>query len=190
MRVIKLGGSLMQGPWLRAWLGVASRCPDAVIVPGGGMFADAVREAQDFWEFSEDVAHRMALLAMDQFGLMLAAMDPRLVPVSNAAMIPSLVGIGHIPVWLPATELTDGHPEVHESWDFTSDSLSLWLAATLGAEELILIKSTDPPGGHPAIQQLADRGIVDAAFPALLARFPMSVRVLGPAQLPAPNAPL
>lgn len=191
MRVIKLGGSLMQGPWLRPWLNAACCTPGAVIVPGGGLFADAVRQAQEFWEFHETVAHRMALLAMDQFGLMLAAMDERLGLVSKAAMIPQLIDQGRVPVWLPSTELADGHSDIQETWDFTSDSLSLWLAATLGADELILVKSADLPGGSsPCIRQLADTGIVDGRFPDLLERFPMALRVLGPDHLPEPETPL
>ena len=37
-----------------------------VIVPGGGLFADQVRVTQKLWQFNDQVAHQMALLAMQQ----------------------------------------------------------------------------------------------------------------------------
>ena len=51
-----------------AWLKV-------VVVPGGGPFADAVRTAQGLWQFSDEVAHVMAIGAMDQFGRMLCGIE-------------------------------------------------------------------------------------------------------------------
>ncbi len=73
MRVVKLGGSLAASAHLPRLLQELARLPDLVIAPGGGPFADAVRRAQTERGFDDAAAHDMALLAMAQFGRMLAA---------------------------------------------------------------------------------------------------------------------
>nr|MBP9655021.1 hypothetical protein [Rhodocyclaceae bacterium] len=71
--VVKLGGSLAAAAQLPRLLHELARLPDLVIAPGGGPFADAVRRAQKERGFDDAAAHDMALLAMAQFGRMLAA---------------------------------------------------------------------------------------------------------------------
>src|SRR5258708_23004748 len=67
--VIKLGGSFAFSADLRDWIAAITRCAGrAVIVPGGGPFADAVRAAQAQMGFDDRAAHRMGLLAMQQYG--------------------------------------------------------------------------------------------------------------------------
>ena len=73
MIVVKLGGSLFDYSKLSEWLKILSEegAGKVVIVPGGGPFADQVRDAQKRWKFNDQQAHKMALHAMDQFGIML-----------------------------------------------------------------------------------------------------------------------
>jgi len=77
--IIKIGGSLYYRPELRRVLAHAAalvKAPhSAVVVPGGGPFADQVRRAQQRWPLADGIAHNMALLAMRQYGLMLAALS-------------------------------------------------------------------------------------------------------------------
>ena len=65
MWVVKLGGSLLGSPELIKWLALVAQHGDGkvVIVPGGGLFANSVREAQMITNVSDAVAHKMALLA-------------------------------------------------------------------------------------------------------------------------------
>ncbi len=87
--VVKLGGSLSESGRIGSVLKTIGRARVAcVIVPGGGAFADAVRAAQAEHKFSEGVAHRMALLAMHQTGMMLCAMHARLQPVETLGRHP------------------------------------------------------------------------------------------------------
>ena len=66
LTVIKLGGSHAFAPQLKDWIGaVAAQAGRIVLVPGGGPFADAVRDAQARMGFDDGAAHRMALLAME-----------------------------------------------------------------------------------------------------------------------------
>jgi dihydroneopterin aldolase len=183
MWVVKIGGSLASSPELSSWLAAVAgpaKLP-LVVVPGGGHFADAVRRAQHLHGFDDVAAHRMALLAMEQFGLMLCALDSRLVPAASPEAIADAHRRGGVPVWMAAAMAAD-RPEIAASWDVTSDSLSVWLAAALGADTLLLVKSAEPPRAAKPIsaEQLARLGLVDAAFPAMLRGRPVTVRILGP----------
>ena len=82
MWVVKLGGSLARSEALRGWLAVLARAGRgrAVVVPGGGRYADAVRAEQQRWGFDDSTAHSMALLAMDQYGHQLAAIGNQAAP--------------------------------------------------------------------------------------------------------------
>jgi 5-(aminomethyl)-3-furanmethanol phosphate kinase len=166
MWVIKLGGSLAMAAELRPWLAVIADTPGPprVVVPGGGPFADAVRSAQERWRFDDRIAHRMALLAMHQYGLMLAGLEPKLQPAETVEAIHAAVTAGHVPVWLPYAVVAK-RDDIEASWEVTSDSLALWLAKELGAERLILVKSAVLPHEPTEIGLLMMEGIVDRAFP-------------------------
>lgn len=166
--VVKLGGSLQGSPNLRRWLKViAATAAPVVIVPGGGPFADAVRLAQKRLKFSDAVAHHMALLAMEQYGRAIAGMEPSMRTEETLPSIKACLQRGEVPVWLP-TRIALGRPDIAESWDITSDSLSLWLARRLKARGLLLVKSARLPKGSRSAAELSRRGIIDAAFPGML----------------------
>jgi len=178
--VIKLGGSLASSPRLPLWLEALSHT-QAVIVPGGGPFADAVREAQRRWHFDEPSAHHMAILAMRQYGLMLAGMNPRLLPARTHEL-------GGNPrrarVWLPEPLELD-RAGIPATWDISSDSLAAWLAGHVHAGHLLLVKSIEGLASREALPslntaQLAKLGWVDAAFPEYAARSGCQSWLCGP----------
>jgi aspartokinase-like uncharacterized kinase len=166
--VLKLGGSLAESDDLTSWLDHLAAIPGRlVIVPGGGPFADQVRKAQARWGFDEATAHHLAILAMEQFGRMLCGLQPVLRAAPSRAAMDEAWEASRVPVWLPSA-MALGRPEIPESWTVTSDSLAAWLAGTVGASALVLVKSADPPPGPLAAADLARRGLVDRAFPAFL----------------------
>ncbi len=168
--VVKLGGSLFGSSELASWLAVlADSAGAAVIVPGGGPFAEAVRDAQQRSAFGDGAAHRMAILAMEQFGLALAGIEPRLLPARSRSRIAAACRAGITPIWM-AADMTFGAPDIPESWDVTSDSLAVWLAAKLGLARVVLVKSTALPAGRTGAEDLAVKGIVDPMLPGFLAR--------------------
>ena len=170
--VVKLGGSLQGSPNLRRWLSViAATAAPVVIVPGGGPFADAVRLAQKRLKFSDAVAHHMALLAMEQFGRAIAGMAPGMRTGETLPSIRAGLRDRQALVWLPV-RMVLGRPDIAENWDVTSDSLALWLAWRLRARGLLLVKSARLPKGPKSAVELSRRGIIDAAFPHMLAAHP------------------
>ncbi|MGZ8249810.1 amino acid kinase family protein [Methylomagnum sp.] len=160
--VVKLGGSLSASDDLPRWLDVLAGA-NVVIVPGGGPFADQVREAQGRWQFDDRTAHVMAILAMAQYGHMLCGLQPRLRSATCFDEIAALIAEEHSVVWLPdPAQLPES--EIPASWDVTSDSLAAWLAGRLGAGRLLLVKSAAIPAGEVPLARLMEEGVVDAAF--------------------------
>ncbi len=165
MLVIKLGGSLLASGKLRQCLPkIASRYRGraVVIVPGGGIFADQVRNAQQVWQFDDVSAHRMAILAMQQMALLFNGLQPKFNIVSSIAELCKRRLTPAISIWSPEIAELDlaGIPN---SWNITSDSLSTWLANKLAADELILVKSATI-ADNDTVAELTERGVVDAGF--------------------------
>jgi aspartokinase-like uncharacterized kinase len=168
LTVVKLGGSQAFSAHLSDWLdAVALGAGRVVVVPGGGPFADAVRAAQPAMGFDDRAAHRMALLAMEQYGCALAGRGRPFVLADSVAAIRRTLRAGGVPVWAPS-KMSLRAKDVPWSWDVTSDSLAAWLAGVLGATLLLLVKPIDTPQGSVRAADLAARGIVDPVFPRFL----------------------
>src|SRR5215472_6477035 len=77
--IVKLGGSFAFSTHLRDWIADIAGCAGSVVlVPGGGPFADAVRAAQMRMGFDACAAHRMGLLAMEQYGCAIKSLHDKL----------------------------------------------------------------------------------------------------------------
>jgi aspartokinase-like uncharacterized kinase len=164
MWVVKIGGSLGHDPMLRNWLTQLSELGGGrvVIVPGGGDFADKVRDYQREWQFGDLAAHNMCLLAMAQYALLMQGILPELVLASSEAKIRRALRAGGVAVWVP-TELMRAEPDAMTNWETTSDSLAAWLSSMLNAERLVLVKSCPVAAGSTPDVWMAS-GIVDARF--------------------------
>ena len=169
MWVIKLGGSLQATEALLPWLKALARC-NVVLVPGGGAFADTVRALQQRWRFSEQAAHDMSVLSMQQYGRMLADMAGLPVLKNHSRFETSQ---DRAVVWLPDPDMLN-QADVPVSWHVTSDSLAAWLAHQLHAEHLLLVKSISLPFADDIGQSSlpvrvpVERGWVDKAFPGFI----------------------
>ncbi len=163
--IIKLGGSLSHSDALVNCLNTLElnyQGRAVVIVPGGGAFADQVRLAQQRWQFDDTTAHHMALLAMQQMALMFKGLKPDLAIAPTVAEIQKQLNRQKTVIWSPDIAELD-NAGIPASWDISSDSLAVWLAKTLSATELILIKSA-AIDADLSLQQLAEQHIVDKAF--------------------------
>ncbi len=185
--LVKLGGSLARHPALAAWLAAvrdAPGPPGRLVVPGGGPFADAVRALEVPLGLDATTAHRCAVLAMQQYGLMLVARAPGLRPVETEDEIAALARDGAAGVWLP-WRLAGTTPELEPSWAVTADSIAAWLATRLRARALVIVKARTPPAAE--VDALTAAGILDAAFPRYRRRFAGPVRVVGATPPPGPG---
>lgn len=186
IRIVKLGGSLARDPLLPQWLQTLAEHGGGrvVIVPGGGPFADAARDAQAAWPLNDLAAHNMAVLGMAQFGYLLQGLCPTLATARNVEEIEAALTSGRVAVWLPF-DLLRKAPDELTSWDVTSDSLALWLAGRLGAAHLVLVKSCALPSGRDW-DALSKTGIVDRRFPDLARDARCTVELIARDDLSAP----
>jgi len=143
--VLKIGGSLSRGNGLTVLCEEVSRAGEGhslLVVPGGGGFADQVREAYRRYNLDETAAHFMALLAMDQYGYLLnqliagSFLKTDLLPAHQAAES------GSVAVLLPSALIIRADPLPH-SWQVTSDTIAAWVAYRARCRRLILLKDTD-----------------------------------------------
>lgn len=144
--VVKIGGSLLgyrdELEKLCSILGELAAQYKLLVVPGGGKFADLVRSVDKVYGLSPLTSHRMAILAMDQYGLLLADITP------NSTVVYTLDEIGEIwkkkrlPILLPSRLLFTSD-ELPFSWDVTSDTISAYIARLLKIKKLILVKDVD-----------------------------------------------
>jgi len=178
MHIIKIGGSLSRDPLLPDWLQrlCAFGGGRVVIVPGGGDFADQVRDHQAHWGFGDLPAHNMAVLAMAQFGLMLQGLCPALRPAADEDAIRAVLRAGGVAVWLPYGLLRE-QPDEMTNWDATSDSVAAWLCHRLAARRLVLVKSCQVEAGLTP-EDYAHAGVVDRAFAHHARQAPYSIEIL------------
>ncbi|MFI5013498.1 MAG: uridylate kinase [Hyphomicrobiales bacterium] len=173
LTVVKLGGSHALSGALPGWLAsIEAGAGKAILVVGGGPFADAVRAAQPLMRFDDRAADAMALLAMEQYAIAISALGRLFTVAESRTAILEAIGLGRVPIWAPSRMVRrarDRAAPIAASWDVTSDSLSAWLAGSLGARRLFLIKRAEVQGDEIAAAKLAKTGIVDAAFPRFLA---------------------
>jgi 5-(aminomethyl)-3-furanmethanol phosphate kinase len=144
--VVKVGGGLLAdypdfANTLEA-IAAAAATLRIVVIPGGGVFADAVRLIDRQLTLSANAAHWMAILAMDQYAHVIASRLPMATLVESREAALEALTNGEIPVLAPSRWLKQADPLPH-SWDVTSDSLAAWLAGELGATQLVLMKPAE-----------------------------------------------
>lgn len=177
MWVVKLGGSLACSDDLRYWLRMLASAGSLVIVPGGGPFANQVRQVQQQCGFDDSTAHYMALLAMEQYGAMLCGLQPGLTAAASQAQIQAALAHGETPVWMPSA-MAMADPDIAHSWEITSDSLAAWLSGRLAAEQLLLVKSVPLDPRKRSIDELVRDDVVDSRLGGYLRRFDISAWVM------------
>ena len=144
--VLKLGGSLIQSKELTFWLENIFSKPKkniCIVVPGGSIFAESIRITQKRLNFSNEVAHKMAVLAMNQYGYFLTGINTNINIIKDIKKIKEIKEIkenNNSFLWLPDSA-SDDDIELPKTWAFTSDSIALWLATFLKADKLIMVKS-------------------------------------------------
>ncbi|MCW4019481.1 MAG: delta 1-pyrroline-5-carboxylate synthetase [Candidatus Bathyarchaeota archaeon] len=144
--VIKVGGSLSENPAVLKALGVAlakyARETSFVVVPGGGTFADAVREVDANFGLPALLSHRMAILAMDQYGLLLSHAIPDASVYDSLEDVMKVSYSGKVSIFLPSKLLLQSDP-FEPSWDVTSDSIAAYIAVRLKTPKVLFVTDVD-----------------------------------------------
>jgi aspartokinase-like uncharacterized kinase len=174
--VVKVGGGLLEAggalETVASAVAALARHWRVVVVPGGGPLADGVRRLDESIGLSDDAAHWMAILAMDQYAHLLAERLERAVLVEEPGAVAGAFATGCVAVLAPSRWMRSADVLPH-TWDATSDSVAAFVAGALGARFLVLVKPAD---GDPAA--LVDRCFQEVV-PAGLAWTAVGWRSLG-----------
>jgi aspartokinase-like uncharacterized kinase len=188
--VIKVGGSLaINADVLRALCVELAKVGErfrVAVVPGGGEFADAVRVVDGRFRLGSRVSHRMAVLGMDQFGLLLSDLISNCRLAHSLGVVEGLSGSGRVVILLPSRVVFRAR-SLEASWDVTSDSIAAYVAGRLGVGKLVLVTDVDGVfSDNPKLDALAElfeevsassllaldeRTSVDRFLPKLLLKF-------------------
>jgi aspartokinase-like uncharacterized kinase len=146
--VIKVGGGLSDIPSaldrVCAAISDAGRHRKILVVPGGGPFADRVREFDRSAGLSPDAAHWMAILAMDQYAYVLVDRISGAVLVEGPGAILEALNRRGVAVLAPSRWMRSADVLPH-SWEVTSDSIAAFVAGAVDAARLVLIKPVADP---------------------------------------------
>ncbi len=131
MRVVKMGGSVASR--VEGLLKELEGCGDILIVPGGWIFAEAVRKLDSQRKLPEKAAHWMCIAGMEIYGYYISSF--------GVGTVNELRKVSGIAVLLPYLILKSSN--LPECWEVTSDSVAVWVASRLGINEVVKITDVD-----------------------------------------------
>ena len=187
LHLVKIGGSLTYHvkPLLNTLKSFSSRENKIVVVPGGGMFADVVRDLDRSVKLSNRTSHRMALMAMDMMGVYFSDVS-HIRTVDNLYDAKVTLLDSDIVILLPS-KVVLSTDELPHSWEVTSDSIALYIGKLLRLNKVIIVTDVDGiydryPGGKllNTISAKSIKGFtsVDSYLPKLLIRYKMECIVV------------
>ena len=107
-----------------------------------GEFADTVRAIDQRFDLSVQSSHQMAILAMDQYGYLLANLVGNSCLVNKFGNVKKALDSGKLPIFLSSSYFAYVDP-LPNSWEITSDSIAVHIAGQLGACRVVLITDVD-----------------------------------------------
>ena len=168
----KVGGSLFDWNGFPAQLQRFLNQLDhpVLLLAGGGEPADLVRLWDRLFHLGEQHAHHLAIESMSLTASLLARILPESCVVGDQGQLEAAIKNGQTPIlnaanWIDRLE-ADAKINLPHTWDITSDSIALWLAAEMEIEHLILLKSVDYPV-QTSLQMASHEGLIDIGFPDL-----------------------
>jgi aspartokinase-like uncharacterized kinase len=144
--VVKVGGSLSLYPeklkTLCLKISEISKEQKLIVVPGGGEFADVVRSLDKSFNLSCSTSHGMAILGMDQYGMLLSDLMPGSITTHKLEEIKYFFDLNKLPIFLPSNLLLREDP-LENSWAVTSDSIAVYIAGRLQVNKVLLVTDVD-----------------------------------------------
>jgi aspartokinase-like uncharacterized kinase len=182
IRVIKLGGSLLLFPQLpsalTAWLSRQSPAINVLIV-GGGECVEAMRELDALWKLDPKSMHWRCVDLLDAswqiarelwsdwptFGPDICREQADCQQLLNFIKSSSCVSKPSVALLVRVRSVYGNScQQLPFDWRTTTDSIAAYLANSLDANELVLLKST-PHTFDSSAEHAAQAGWVDQAFP-------------------------
>ena len=182
--VVKFGGSLLfdvkVATEVAAMLAGLPAEQTVLVFPGGGPTDKLIESISRELDFDGPTRNPACMRALDQTGILLAAMHPRLSAVEDLASARHELARGQVPVLLPGRLILALDVFTREDV-ITSDSLGAFFAFLVGAKRYVVLTNVD--GVYDSVTGPADdrRLIEKISAEELAVRGPTSVdRCLAP----------
>jgi hypothetical protein len=186
MIIVKVGGSIAEFAWklfedLKGLEELKKAGKRILVVPGGWIFAEKVRELWKKGVIDDESAHWMAVECMDVYGYYLSRFADPVIP-ENFHELSEELQYGGVRILIPG-KLVRNYDELPHSWDVTSDSIAIWVARNIGAKNIV--KATDVEGlivngkvvGKISASQLRNETCIDSYAPKLLSEYRLDIFV-------------
>ena len=174
MILIKLGGSLLNSGFMKIWIKFITDHfkGRAIIIPGGGLFANHIRSVQKNYNLEDDIAHDMALYSMSQMGLLISSIDrTNLHFCKTKNEIDRVIAKNKVPIIGTFDFLKKRIDSPNKNWSITSDSMALLISEELQLNTVLIVKScwysfidSKIALNQPKVKKLVSLGILDASF--------------------------
>ena len=166
LRVVKVGGSLLQNPRLAECLNrfLANHTEFThLVMVGGGKSVDCLRDWQAIHELPDEYCHWAAIRMMSETARLLNQICPEL-PIVDSPFQPLGNSI------FEGGAFFGNRSTLSKDWNTTSDSMAAEVAEAISADELWLFKSSLPASSNMKDWQSAN--FVDANFLACIQATP------------------
>lgn len=147
--IIKFGGSITERGTLKQIVHLGKtlsslfdRKQNFAVIPGGGLFAEFVRETQEKYKLDDEQAHWMAIQAMEQHASLLL----KFIPNSNlhdfsSKDFESLI-LDKLPI-LRVMKYMRTESDLEKTWNSTSDAIATEIAVKIKAKKIVFLKDID-----------------------------------------------
>jgi len=140
MHLIKIGGSLTYS--VKELLNeLKNTDEEIIIIPGGGDFANVVRNLYEKTELDETGAHKIATVCTDLIGMYFSEVSG-IKTADNLFDAKRILKDEGIVIVLPS-KIVLSTDELPHSWDVTSDSIAAYVAKLLNLNSLIIATDVD-----------------------------------------------
>ena len=174
MILFKLGGSLLNSGFMKIWIKFITNHfkGRAIIIPGGGLFANHIRAVQKDYNLENDIAHDMALYSMSQMGLLISSIDRINLHFCNTKHeISRVTEDNKVPIIGSFDFLKTRIGSSNKNWSITSDSIALLISEELQLNTLLIVKSclcsfidSKIALDQIKVNKLVSLGILDTSF--------------------------
>jgi len=147
--IIKLGGSITERGTLKQIIQLGKTLSslfdhrqDFAIVPGGGLFAEFVRETQEKYGLDDEQAHWMAIQAMEQHATLLMKFIPNSYLHDFSSKEFDSLTFDKLPI-LRVMKYMRTESDLEKTWNSTSDAIATEIALKIKAKKIVFLKDID-----------------------------------------------
>ncbi|AAB90667.1 MULTISPECIES: hypothetical protein [Archaeoglobus] len=182
--IVKIGGSVADR--LEVVFEALENLQRVYAIPGGWIFADLVRKIDAEKRLSSSTSHWMAITAMSAYGFYMAETASRF---GFKVIEPEDFNFPDAKAVLLPYRLLRKYDELPHSWEVTSDSIAVWIAAKAGFTEIVKVtaaggvKELDGKIVEEVRASELKTDVVDGYTPKLLVKYGINMFVCSPEEL-------